>query len=136
MAIETIYVFVQSIIYSLIIYSMIGFEWKLGKFLLFCYLVFMCFTYFTLYGMMVVALTPNYHIAAIVMSFFVGFWNLFTGFLIPRPVNDAQILDISIFDHFSNFSNSWLNQLFCRQSPYGGGGIIGLILWLGLYMAL
>uniref|UniRef100_A0A0A0LDZ6 ABC transporter domain-containing protein n=1 Tax=Cucumis sativus TaxID=3659 RepID=A0A0A0LDZ6_CUCSA len=84
-AIETIYVFVQSIIYSLIIYSMIGFEWKLGKFLLFCYLVFMCFTYFTLYGMMVVALTPNYHIAAIVMSFFVGFWNLFTGFLIPRP---------------------------------------------------
>ncbi|XP_031737941.1 pleiotropic drug resistance protein 2 isoform X2 [Cucumis sativus] len=23
-----------------------------------------------------------------------------------------------------------------RQSPYGGGGIIGLILWLGLYMAL
>ncbi|KAL0555361.1 hypothetical protein IC582_009305 [Cucumis melo] len=84
-AIETIYVFVQSIIYCLIIYSMIGFEWKLGKFLPFCYLVFMCFTYFALYGMMVVALTPNYHIAAIVMAFFVGFWNLFTGFLIPRP---------------------------------------------------
>ncbi|XP_016899743.1 ABC transporter G family member 34-like isoform X5 [Cucumis melo] len=84
-AIETIYVFVQSIIYCLIIYSMIGFEWKLGKFLLFCYLVFMCFTYFALYGMMVVALTPNYHIAAIVMAFFLGFWNLFTGFLIPRP---------------------------------------------------
>lgn len=85
-AIETIYVSVQSIIYCLIIYSMIGFEWKVGKFLLFCYLVLMCFTYFTLYGMMVVALTPGQHIAAIVMSFFLGFWNLFTGFLIPRPV--------------------------------------------------
>ncbi|XP_038904405.1 ABC transporter G family member 34-like [Benincasa hispida] len=85
-AIETIYVSVQSVIYSLIIYSMIGFEWKLGKFLLFCYLGLMCFTYFTLYGMMVVALTPNHHIAAIVVSFFIGFWNLFAGFLIPRPV--------------------------------------------------
>ncbi|KAG7017438.1 Pleiotropic drug resistance protein 2-like protein [Cucurbita argyrosperma subsp. argyrosperma] len=84
-AIETVYVSVQSLIYCVIIYSMIGFEWKVGKFLLFCYLVFMCFTYFTLYGMMVVAVTPGHHIAAVVMSFFLGFWNLFTGFLIPRP---------------------------------------------------
>lgn len=84
-AIETVYVSVQSLIYCVIIYSMIGFEWKVGKFLLFCYLVLMCFTYFTLYGMMVVAVTPGHHIAAVVMSFFLGFWNLFTGFLIPRP---------------------------------------------------
>ncbi|KAL2547899.1 ABC transporter G family member 39 [Forsythia ovata] len=34
--------------------------------------------------MMLVALTPSYQIAAIVMSFFLSFWNLFSGFLISR----------------------------------------------------
>ncbi|KAL3718276.1 hypothetical protein ACJRO7_003420 [Eucalyptus globulus] len=85
-AIETIYVAVQTVIYSLILYSMIGFEWKLGKVLYFYYFIFMCYTYFSMYGMMVVALTPGHQIAAIVMSFFLNFWNLFSGFLIPRPL--------------------------------------------------
>ncbi|KAI6669860.1 hypothetical protein NL676_004745 [Syzygium grande] len=85
-AIETIYVAVQTVIYSLILYSMIGFEWKLGKVLYFYYFVFMCYTYFSMYGMMVVALTPGHQIAAITMSFFLNFWNLFSGFLIPRPL--------------------------------------------------
>ncbi|KAL8125646.1 hypothetical protein AgCh_013056 [Apium graveolens] len=84
-AIETIYVGIQTGIYTLILYSMIGFEWTATKFFLFYYFMFMCFLYFTLYGMMVVALTPGVQIAAIVMSFFVSFWNLFSGFLIPGP---------------------------------------------------
>ncbi|CBI17068.3 unnamed protein product, partial [Vitis vinifera] len=46
----------------------------------------MCFTYFSMYGMMVTALTPDYQIADIVSSFFSNFWNLFSGFLIPRPL--------------------------------------------------
>ncbi|XP_056169465.1 pleiotropic drug resistance protein 2-like [Syzygium oleosum] len=85
-AIETIYVAVQTVIYSLILFSMIGFEWKLGKVLYFYYFIFMCFTYFSMYGMMVVALTPGHQIAAITMSFFLNFWNLFSGFLLPRPL--------------------------------------------------
>ncbi|KAM5559550.1 pleiotropic drug resistance protein 2 [Rosa sericea] len=84
-AIETIYVAIQTFIYTLILYSMIGFEWKIAKFLWFYYYILMCFIYFTMYGMMVVALTPGHQIAAIVMSFFLSFWNLFSGFLIPRP---------------------------------------------------
>ncbi|KAM0992777.1 hypothetical protein ACFX2J_008408 [Malus domestica] len=84
-AIETIYVAIQTFIYTLLLYSMIGFEWKMGKFLWFYYYILMCFVYFTMYGMMVVALTPGHQIAAIVMSFFLMFWNLFCGFLIPRP---------------------------------------------------
>lgn len=84
-AIETIYVAIQTLVYSLLLYSMIGFEWKAGKFLWFYYYILMCFIYFTMYGMMVVALTPGHQIAAIVMSFFLSFWNLFSGFLIPRP---------------------------------------------------
>ncbi|XP_056164531.1 pleiotropic drug resistance protein 2-like [Syzygium oleosum] len=83
-AIEAIYVAIQTLVYSLLLYSMIGFHWRVDKFLWFYYYILMCFIYFTLYGMMTVALTPNHQIAAIVMSFFLSFWNLFSGFLIPR----------------------------------------------------
>lgn len=83
-AIEIVYVAIQTCIYSILLYSMIGFHWQAGKFFLFYYFVLMCFVYFTLYGMMLVALTPNYQIAAITMSFFLNFWNLFSGFMVPR----------------------------------------------------
>ncbi|KAL6326623.1 hypothetical protein AAG906_009749 [Vitis piasezkii] len=83
-AIEAIYVAIQTCLYSLLLYSMMGFYWRVDKFLWFYYYLFMCFIYFTLYGMMIVALTPSHQIAAIVMSFFLSFWNLFSGFLIHR----------------------------------------------------
>ncbi|KAG5566573.1 hypothetical protein RHGRI_002206 [Rhododendron griersonianum] len=85
-AIETIYVAIQTFVYSLLLYSMIGYQWTPVKFLYFYYFIFMCFTYFSMYGMMVVALTPGPQIAAIIMSFFLSFWNLFSGFLIPRQL--------------------------------------------------
>ncbi|KAI4386109.1 hypothetical protein MLD38_004070 [Melastoma candidum] len=84
-AIETIYVAIQTLIYSLLLYSMIGYEWTFVKALYFYYFVFMCFAYFSMYGMMCIALTPGPQIAVIVMSFFLNFWNLFSGFLLPRP---------------------------------------------------
>ncbi|KAJ1435977.1 P-loop containing nucleoside triphosphate hydrolase [Sesbania bispinosa] len=83
-AIEVIYVAIQSLAYSIILYWMIGLPSQVDNFLWFYYFIFMSFMYFTLYGMMTVALTPNHQIAAIVMSFFISFWNLFSGFLIPR----------------------------------------------------
>ncbi|CAL9165196.1 unnamed protein product [Musa hybrid cultivar] len=84
-AIEVPYVLIQSVVYGVIVYAMIGFEWTADKF--FWYLFFLSFTmlYFTYYGMMTVGLTPNYNIAAIVSSAFYGIWNLFAGFVIPRP---------------------------------------------------
>lgn len=82
--IEAIYVAIQTFVYSLLLYSMMGFYWRVDKFLWFYYYLLMSFIYFTLYGMMIVALTPSHQIAAIVMSFFLSFWNLFSGFLIPR----------------------------------------------------
>ncbi|KAJ0718449.1 putative ABC-type Fe(3+) transporter [Helianthus annuus] len=84
-AIEVIYICIQTFIYGLLLYYMIGFAWSPTKFMWFYFFVCMCFIYFTLYGMMLIALTPNYHIAAITMTFFLSFWNLFSGFLIPRP---------------------------------------------------
>jgi len=84
--IELPYALVQDILYGVIVYSMIGFEWTAAKF--FWYLFFGYFTllYFTFYGMMAVGMTPNYHIASIVSSAFYAIWNLFSGFIIPRPV--------------------------------------------------
>ncbi|XP_042504440.1 pleiotropic drug resistance protein 1-like [Macadamia integrifolia] len=83
--IEIPHIFVQASVYGVIVYSMIGFQWKVTKF--FWYLFFMYFTllYFTLYGMMAVGVTPNQHIASIVSSAFYALWNLFSGFIIPRP---------------------------------------------------
>ncbi|PON76076.1 ABC-2 type transporter [Parasponia andersonii] len=97
LAIETIYVAVQTLVYSLLLYSMIGFQWNVDKFFYFFYFIFTCFTYFSMYGMMVVALTPGHEIAAIVVSFFLSFWNLFSGFLIPRPLFLAHVGWVLLF---------------------------------------
>lgn len=115
MAIETIYVAIQTFIYSLLLYSMIGFHWRADKFFLFYFFVFMCFVYFTSYGMMLVALTPNYMIAAIVMSFFLSFWNLFSGFLIPRTVSKSKALQV----HFILFSESGSYKFSTFKSKLG-----------------
>ncbi|KAF7814325.1 pleiotropic drug resistance protein 1 [Senna tora] len=83
--IELPYILVQAVTYGVIVYAMIGFEWTVEKF--FWYLFFMYFTllYFTFYGMMAVAATPNYHVASIVAAAFYAIWNLFSGFVVPRP---------------------------------------------------
>ncbi|RRT70769.1 hypothetical protein B296_00009165 [Ensete ventricosum] len=85
--IELPYVLIQSMLYGVIVYAMIGFEWTVAKF--FWYIFFMYFTllYFTFYGMMTVGITPNHNIAAIVSAAFYGLWNLFSGFIVPRPVS-------------------------------------------------
>ncbi|KAL0330857.1 UNVERIFIED_CONTAM: Pleiotropic drug resistance protein 1 [Sesamum angustifolium] len=83
--IEIPYVFVQSLIYSLIVYSMMGFDWTAEKFFWFIYFMFFSLLYFVLYGMMTVAVTPNHNVAAIISSFFYAIWNLFSGFIVPRP---------------------------------------------------
>ncbi|KAJ4718241.1 Pleiotropic drug resistance ABC transporter [Melia azedarach] len=82
--IEIPYVFVQSFVYGTIVYAMIGFEWTVAKFFWYQYFMYLTLLYFTFYGMMAVAMTPNHHISAIVSSAFYGIWNIFSGFLIPR----------------------------------------------------
>lgn len=78
--------FAQAIIYSSIFYSMGSFIWTVDRFI--WYLFFMYFTmlYFTFYGMMTTAITPNHNVAAIIAAPFYMLWNLFSGFMIPRKV--------------------------------------------------
>lgn len=85
--IEIPHIFLQTVLYGLIVYSMIGFEWTMEKFFWYLFFMFFTFMYFTFYGMMAVAMTPNSDIAAIVSTAFYAIWNIFAGFLIPRPVS-------------------------------------------------
>ncbi|PWA62985.1 ABC transporter G family member 37 [Artemisia annua] len=83
--VEIPYVLVQTVVYTVIVYSMIGFEWTAAKFFWYLYFQFCCFLYMTFYGMMTVAITPNASMAAIIASSFYAMFNLFSGFIIPRP---------------------------------------------------
>jgi ABC-type multidrug transport system permease subunit len=79
-------VLIQATAYALITYSMIGFEWTAAKFFWFLFVLYFSLISFTFYGMMMVALTPNSQLAQIIASFFYALFNLFSGFLIPKPM--------------------------------------------------
>lgn len=85
--VELPYIFVQAVVYGLMTYAMIGYEWTAVKFLWYIFFMYFTLLYFTYYGMMSVAATPNYHIASISSSAFYTIWNLFSGFIIPRTVS-------------------------------------------------
>lgn len=82
--VEIPYVLVQTVVYGLIVFSMMNFQWTAAKLFWFLFFMFCAFMYFTCYGMMIVAMTPNYSFAAIVSSAFYSIWNLFSGFMIAR----------------------------------------------------
>ncbi|XP_070661681.1 ABC transporter G family member 29-like [Malus domestica] len=83
--VEIPYVFIQTSYYVLIVYAMMSFQWTVAKFFWFFFVSFFSFLYFTYYGMMTVSITPNIQVAGIVASFFYSFFNLFSGFYIPKP---------------------------------------------------
>ncbi|XP_041005142.1 ABC transporter G family member 32 isoform X2 [Juglans microcarpa x Juglans regia] len=83
-AIEFPYVFSQSIIYCTIFYSMASFEWTPLKFILYLFFMYFTMLYFTFYGMMATAVTPNHNVAAVISAPFYMLWNLFSGFMIPH----------------------------------------------------
>ncbi|KAF7137689.1 hypothetical protein RHSIM_Rhsim07G0149900 [Rhododendron simsii] len=82
--IELPYILVQTVTYGAIVYTMIGFEWKLAKFFWYLFFMYCTFVYYTYYGMMTVAVTPDLNIASIIASSFYAIWNLFSGFIIPK----------------------------------------------------
>ncbi|KAG6526112.1 hypothetical protein ZIOFF_016089 [Zingiber officinale] len=64
-SIEVSYILVQGFVYTILLFSMIGFTWRGDNFFWFFYFIVMSFTYFALYGIMAVALTPNHQVAGI-----------------------------------------------------------------------
>eukprot|EP00850_Spirogloea_muscicola_P018226 SM000165S02187 [mRNA] locus=s165:830:10558:+ [translate_table: standard] len=82
---EIPYVVIQSILYALVTYAMVQFQWTAEKFFWYLLFTFLTLWYFLHYGMMAIAITPNEQLAAVLSAFFFSWWNLFSGFLIPRP---------------------------------------------------
>ncbi|KAM0938295.1 putative ABC-type xenobiotic transporter [Dioscorea sansibarensis] len=82
--VEIPYVFIQSLVYVLIVYSMMGFERTLVKFFWFFFVSFVSNLYFTYYGMMALAISPNHQIASVFSGSFFSLFNLFAGFFIPK----------------------------------------------------
>eukprot|EP00253_Pinus_taeda_P007653 PITA_07653 len=69
-AIELPYVLIQAVIYSVLVYAMMDFQWQAAKFLWYFFFSYFTFLYFTYYGMMTMSLTPNHNISTIVSSAF------------------------------------------------------------------
>ncbi|KAH7684878.1 Xenobiotic-transporting ATPase protein [Dioscorea alata] len=82
---EIPYVFIQGMYFTVIVYSMMGFQWTAVKFLWFFFISFFSFLYFTYYGMMTVSISPNHQVAAIFAGTFYSIFNLFSGFFIAKP---------------------------------------------------
>lgn len=131
--IELPHIFIQAVIYGVIVYAMIGFDWTVSKFLWYLLFMYLTFLYFTLYGMMTVAVTPNHNIAAIIASAFYVLWNLFSGFIIPRPVSYYHPF-VLLFPFFlysvderklQQFNQRGLS-FFCNSGcRFGGDGTVG-----------
>lgn len=85
-AVEIPYIFVQAILFVLITYPMMGFYWSVYKIFWNLYAMFMTMLYYNYLGMLLVALTPNEMVAAILSSVFYTLFNLFSGFVMPQPV--------------------------------------------------
>ncbi|WVZ69772.1 hypothetical protein U9M48_018507 [Paspalum notatum var. saurae] len=81
--IEIPYVFIQSVMFTLVLYPMVGYAWALTKFLWFLYFIFTTFLYFTYYGMVSVSVSPNCEISLVISAAFYNIWSIFSGFVIP-----------------------------------------------------
>ncbi|CAK0748752.1 hypothetical protein CVIRNUC_001857 [Coccomyxa viridis] len=85
MVVELPYLLLQTCLYSVITYFMIWFEINAAKFWIYWAFTFMTLTFFTMYGMMTVAISPNVQVSAIISSACYSSWFLLAGFVVPRP---------------------------------------------------
>ncbi|GJW85259.1 AAA+ ATPase domain-containing protein [Tanacetum coccineum] len=83
--IEIPYLFAQALVFVSLTYPMIGYDWSAYKVFWYLYAVLCSLMYFTYLGMLLVAITPSFPLAAILQSAFYTLFNLFAGFLIPKP---------------------------------------------------
>ncbi|CAI6008518.1 unnamed protein product [Closterium sp. NIES-65] len=83
--IELPYVLVQTFLYCIITYALVQFEWTAAKFWWYFLFMFITLFCFVMYGLLAISITPNEQLAMLLSSFFVPFWNLLCGFIVPRP---------------------------------------------------
>lgn len=92
MSIEIPYILAQAILYVAITYPTIGYTWSAYKVFWYFYATFCTFLYFVYLGMLIVSLSNNFEVASILATAVYTILNLFSGFLMPGPVNGIQTL--------------------------------------------
>ncbi|KAF7127114.1 hypothetical protein RHSIM_Rhsim11G0100700 [Rhododendron simsii] len=106
--IEVPYLLAQAIVFSIITYPMIGYYWSAYKVFWYFYTMFCTLCCYTYVGMLLVAMTPSFPVAATLQSVFFIMFNLFSGFLIPRPVlchcmfsssANSQVVDLDVLSY-------------------------------------
>ncbi|XP_059652222.1 pleiotropic drug resistance protein 3-like isoform X3 [Cornus florida] len=109
--IEVPYLFAQSLAFVVITYPMIGYYWSTYKVFWYFYNMFCTLLYFTYLGMLLVAITPSYPVAAVLQSTFYTVFVLFSGFMIPQP----QIPEWWIWVYYLCPTSWTLNGLLASQ---------------------
>ncbi|KAM3752307.1 hypothetical protein ACB098_03G007800 [Castanea mollissima] len=82
--VEIPYLFIKTAIFVTTSYPMIGYYGSAYKLFWYFYTIFCSLLSFNYLGMLLVSLTPNFIVAAILASAFYTTFNLFAGFLIPK----------------------------------------------------
>ncbi|MQM01384.1 hypothetical protein Taro_034138, partial [Colocasia esculenta] len=111
MAIEIPYIFLQVLVFMVIAYPGIGYYWSAYKFFWFFYTMLCTLLYFNYLGMLLVSLTPNIQVAAVLASAFYSMLTLFSGFMVPGP----QIPKWWIWLYYICPTSWTLNGLFTSQ---------------------
>lgn len=99
--IEVPYVLLQVLVYGIMVYAMVGYEWTVTKVFWYIFFIFFTTLYFTYYGMMSVAMTPNQNTATLLTRPSYVLWNLFSGFVVPPPVKCSGFLLMMIANFFT-----------------------------------
>ncbi|CDY65557.1 BnaCnng47680D [Brassica napus] len=83
--VEIPYSLVQSILCVVILYPMVGYYFSVYKVFWSFYAVFCTLLIYNYFGMLLVVITPNIHVAFTLRSGFYSMVNLFAGYVIPKP---------------------------------------------------
>lgn len=68
---------------------MMGYYGSIYKMFWYIYTMFCSMLYFNYLGMMLIAITPSFPVAAVLQSAFYTLFNLLAGFMIPLPVHNC-----------------------------------------------
>ncbi|XP_031484243.1 pleiotropic drug resistance protein 3-like isoform X2 [Nymphaea colorata] len=110
-AIEIPCALIQAVLFWIITYPSVGYYWTAYKIFWYIFSTFSMLLYSSYLGMLVVSLTPNVMVAAILQSVFSIVLTLFSGFLIPGK----QIPKWWIWLYWINPTNWTLRGLFTSQ---------------------
>ena len=103
--VEIPYKLIQAVAYVIITYPMIGYYWSMYKIFWNFYAIFCTILYLSYLGMLLVSLTPSVMVASIIFSAFYTTFNLFSGFLIPKPVIKILLIPNLCIEQNRNLKN-------------------------------